>query len=162
MPTTFQPRMLSWATLIIGATGRGRMDQASRQVGSIVRQLRGQRGWSLRALAGRAGISSTHLSRIERLDASPTEETVRSLAAALDVPVSMLFGEVPPGQDVEAVVISGIFSSAVRQLLAESHVPAAKRADAERLIVATTRAICAGLQEGVSDAAPNHSQRAQR
>jgi transcriptional regulator with XRE-family HTH domain len=162
MPATAKPRMLSSATLSIGATGRGPMDQASQQVGSVVRQLRGQRGWSLRALAARAGISSTHLSRIERLDASPTEETVRGLAAALDVPVSVLFGEVPHGEDVEAVVTSGVFTSAVRQFLADSHVPPAKRSDAERLIVATARAICANFQEGTSDAAPNHSTRDHR
>ncbi|HEX2185248.1 MAG TPA: helix-turn-helix transcriptional regulator [Chloroflexota bacterium] len=65
----------------------------ARAVGRVVHRLRRERGEGLRELARRAGLSANQLSRIERLAASPTEEKIAGLAAALGVPVATLFGQ---------------------------------------------------------------------
>lgn len=68
-------------------------EQVERVVGSVAQRLRTQRGESLREVAQRAGFSANQLHRIERLESSPTEEKIRGLARAYDVPVSVMFGE---------------------------------------------------------------------
>ena len=58
------------------------------KVGPVARRLayaREQRGLSRRELASRAGVSFGFVSRVERGDRSPTVETIRLLAAALNV-----------------------------------------------------------------------------
>src|SRR5882672_3839391 len=65
------------------------------QIGSIVHQLRLHQDMSLAELANCSGVSKIHLSRIERLHSSPTEDIIRRLAAAFHIPVSVLFGEQP-------------------------------------------------------------------
>jgi transcriptional regulator with XRE-family HTH domain len=132
------------------------------RVGAVVRTVRAQRGWSIRELAERAGVSPVQLSRVERLKASPTEETIRALAAALDVPVATLFAAEPLSASAAIVAMPSAFSNGLRQLLVETGVPPGKLQEAELLIVATARAICASLQEGTADAAVNHSERDHR
>ncbi len=68
----------------------------SNRVGTVVRRLREERGISLRDLGARAHISRMQLWRVEQLESSPTEERIRSLAKALDVPVGVLFGDPDP------------------------------------------------------------------
>jgi transcriptional regulator with XRE-family HTH domain len=55
------------------------------RVGATVRLLRKLRGTSAQALAQRAGLSRSLLSRLERGLVSPSLDTLESLAAALDV-----------------------------------------------------------------------------
>ena len=57
-------------------------------LGKAIRELREGRGLTLDALAEKAGMHTTYLSRIERAHSSPTWEKVSSLAEALDLPVS--------------------------------------------------------------------------
>lgn len=57
-------------------------------LGKAIRELRESRGLTLDALAAKAGMHTTYLSRIERAHSSPTWEKVTSLAEALDLPVS--------------------------------------------------------------------------
>jgi hypothetical protein len=64
------------------------------QLGQRAKALRKQRNESIRAVAKRAGFSAIQLSRIERLQASPTAEKIVGLANALEVPISVLFGEI--------------------------------------------------------------------
>ncbi|HEX2034042.1 MAG TPA: helix-turn-helix transcriptional regulator [Chloroflexota bacterium] len=83
-----------------------------RRIGRLARQLRQERGESLYDVAARAGMSAIQLSRIERLQSSPTEEKIAGLAAALEVPICLLFGEVhvpaePPAADGEDSATSG-------------------------------------------------------
>lgn len=54
-------------------------------LGTAIRELRHKRGASLKALAPEAGITLNMLSLIERGEANPTWETVKGIAAALDV-----------------------------------------------------------------------------
>lgn len=58
--------------------------------GQAIRELRESRGLTLDALAAKASMHTTYLSRIERAHSSPTWEKVTALAAALDLPVSAI------------------------------------------------------------------------
>lgn len=57
-------------------------------LGKAIRELREARGLTLDALADKAGMHTTYLSRIERAHSSPTWEKISSLADALDLSVS--------------------------------------------------------------------------
>jgi len=71
-------------------------------VGRIIRDLRKQRGFSLRTLAELCGLSINAISKIERGENSPTVVSLHRLAMALDVPISTLFRE----QAVEEAVVT--------------------------------------------------------
>ncbi|EFE93797.1 helix-turn-helix domain-containing protein [Serratia odorifera] len=55
--------------------------------------LRQQRGWSLEALAQQTGISRATLSRIERMETSPTASLLNTLCAAYGLTMSRLLSE---------------------------------------------------------------------
>lgn len=57
-------------------------------LGKAIRELRESRGLTLDALAAKAGMHTTYLSRIERAHSSPTWEKISSLAEALDVSIA--------------------------------------------------------------------------
>ncbi|MFP5389200.1 MAG: helix-turn-helix domain-containing protein [Thermoleophilia bacterium] len=59
-------------------------------LGRAIRDLRQEKGLSLKSLAPEAGITLNMLSLVERGEANPTWETVKGIAAALGVPVSKL------------------------------------------------------------------------
>lgn len=59
-------------------------------LGSAIRELRQRRGVSLESVGREAGIAPNTLSLIERGEANPTWHTVRGIAAALDVRLSVL------------------------------------------------------------------------
>lgn len=56
----------------------------------MVRELRTEKGVSLEALAGDAGITKNMLSLIERGEGNPSWSTVEGIAAALGISVSQL------------------------------------------------------------------------
>jgi transcriptional regulator with XRE-family HTH domain/predicted Fe-Mo cluster-binding NifX family protein len=66
-------------------------------VGRKLRDLRTQRGFSLRALADRSGLNVNTLSLVENGRSSPSVSTLQQLALALDVPISSFF-EMDPVQ----------------------------------------------------------------
>lgn len=59
-------------------------------LGKATRQLREKQGASLDRVGRKAGVAPNTLSLIERGEANPTWETVKSIAAALGVSVSTL------------------------------------------------------------------------
>jgi len=59
-------------------------------LGRALRELRRGRGLTLETLAGKAGMHTTYLSRVERAHSSPTWEKLTGLARALDVPISSI------------------------------------------------------------------------
>jgi XRE family transcriptional regulator, regulator of sulfur utilization len=61
-------------------------------VGSRVRALREERGISLSELARRATVGKATLSGLEAGTRNPTLETLQSVAAALDLPLTALLG----------------------------------------------------------------------
>lgn len=69
-------------------------------VGGRLRQLRQERGKSMRALARASGLSTNALSMIERARTSPSVSTLYKIAEALEVPITAFFREEPPKQDI--------------------------------------------------------------
>ena len=60
-------------------------------LGARVRQFRNMRGLSLRELAARAGTTPSMLSQMENNGVNPSINTLKSLAAALQVPLFKFF-----------------------------------------------------------------------
>lgn len=69
-------------------------------VGSRLRQLRLERGKSMRALARSSGLSTNALSMIERGRTSPSVSTLYKLADALGVPITAFFRLEPTRQEI--------------------------------------------------------------
>jgi transcriptional regulator with XRE-family HTH domain len=69
-------------------------------VGSRLRQLRSERGKSMRSLARTSGLSTNALSMIERGRTSPSVSTLYKLADALEVPITAFFRLEPERMDV--------------------------------------------------------------
>lgn len=69
-------------------------------VGSRLRQLRQERGKSMRALARASGLSTNALSMIERGRTSPSVSTLYKISEALGVPITAFFRLEPPRQEV--------------------------------------------------------------
>ena len=67
-------------------------------VGRCIRELRTQKGLSLRALAELSGLSTNAISLIERGDNSPTVSSLHNLATALAVPITAFFEQHVDGQ----------------------------------------------------------------
>ncbi len=60
-------------------------------VGNNVREIREEKGYSLRGLAERSGLSLNAISRIERGESSPTVSSLQRLSTALSVPINRFF-----------------------------------------------------------------------
>jgi transcriptional regulator with XRE-family HTH domain len=69
-------------------------------VGGRLRQLRLERGKSLRALARASGLSTNALSMIERSKTSPSISTLYKIADALEVPITAFFRLEPTRQTI--------------------------------------------------------------
>lgn len=67
-------------------------------VGQRIRELRTNKGLSLRALAELSGLSTNAISLIERGDNSPTVSSLHNLASALTVPITAFFEQNADGQ----------------------------------------------------------------
>ncbi len=59
-------------------------------LGSTLRRVRAQRGWSQEKLAELAGLDRSYVGQIERAVVSPTLSTLEKLASALQLPPSEL------------------------------------------------------------------------
>ena len=71
-------------------------------IGDRIRELRHERGFSVRRLAQLAGVSIGLISQVERGINDPSLQTLRAVAKALDVPVFDLF-QAPAAADVAVV-----------------------------------------------------------
>lgn len=69
-------------------------------VGSRLRQLRSERGKSMRALARASGLSTNALSMIERGRTSPSVSTLFKLADALEIPITAFFRLQPEKKEI--------------------------------------------------------------
>lgn len=61
------------------------------KLGSTIKEIRIDKGMSIKDLAEQVGVSSSLLSQIERGLANPSLNTLRSIAQNLDVPIFSLF-----------------------------------------------------------------------
>lgn len=69
-------------------------------VGSRLRELRTERGLSMRSLARLSGLSTNALSMIERGKTSPSVSTLYKLSEALEIPITAFFRTEPPRQGI--------------------------------------------------------------
>jgi transcriptional regulator with XRE-family HTH domain len=70
-------------------------------VGGRLRELREERGLSMRAVARRSGLSPNALSMIERSRTSPSVSTLYKIADALEIPITAFFrSSEPPKQEI--------------------------------------------------------------
>jgi transcriptional regulator with XRE-family HTH domain len=69
-------------------------------IGQAALEARRRRGWSIRGLSERSGVSKGLISRIERGEANPSVETLWRLVGALEVPFSDLVRYDPPAVTV--------------------------------------------------------------
>jgi len=81
-------------------------DEATVALGARVRQLRHERGWTLKHLGREAGLSHPFLSQLERGLARPSVGSVERIARALEVPVGLLWSA-PARGGQPALVRSG-------------------------------------------------------
>ena len=65
------------------------------------KQIRKQRGLSLRALKKKSGVAVSNLFRYEAGEGDPRLSTLRKVAKALGVSVADLIGESKPGKEVK-------------------------------------------------------------
>lgn len=77
----------------------------SQSLGADLRTLRKARGMTLQALAGGLGRSVGWLSQVERDKSEPSVSDLRDISAALDVPISMLFGQAPAPAGEQGYVV---------------------------------------------------------
>ncbi len=75
-------------------------DAISVDVGVRIRELREERGMSMRALARASGLSPNAISVIERGMSSPSVSTLYKLADAMDIQVTAFFGQEVQSHDV--------------------------------------------------------------
>ncbi|KPF46805.1 XRE family transcriptional regulator [Rhizobium sp. AAP43] len=61
-----------------------------RAIAARIRLEREQRGWSLSELATRSGVSKAMISKVERVEASPTATVLGRLSGAFGLPLSAL------------------------------------------------------------------------
>lgn len=81
-------------------TSNDHNDLFSIDVGGRLRELRQERGMSMRALARASGLSTNALSMIERARTSPSVSTLYKVADALEVPITAFFRTEPPKREV--------------------------------------------------------------
>lgn len=64
------------------------------EIGDVLRDLRLQKGHTLRQVAGRASVALGYLSEVERGQKEASSEILAAVADALDVPISVIMREV--------------------------------------------------------------------
>lgn len=81
------------------------LPQTSATLGADLRALRKARGVTLSVLAEQTGRSVGWLSQVERDISSPSIDELRALAAALNVPLSIFFGQSSAVPEEDGIVV---------------------------------------------------------
>lgn len=99
-----------------------RADALSASIGRAVKTRREHLGLSLRALAGKSGVSASMISDLERGTKSPTIATLAAITQAIDMPMAALIdggassgGRVKVGRGSERAIVIDPRSGARRQ-----------------------------------------------
>jgi transcriptional regulator with XRE-family HTH domain len=84
----------------MAAPGAGSTASSDVNAGRRLRELRIERGLSIRALAQQSGLNVNTLSLIENSKTSPSVSTLQQIAVALDVPITAFFETDAPKNNV--------------------------------------------------------------
>lgn len=68
-------------------------EELSVRIGSALKSLRGEMGWTIKQLAAEAGLSSPFVSRLERGQTMPSIPSLQALANALKVDIESFFAK---------------------------------------------------------------------
>lgn len=80
-------------------------------IGDRIRLLRNEKGFSIEELAHRAGIDSSHLSRLERGQRNPSLVMIEKLTVALETTFEDLFRYIlPPNAENDTTTLSLIMN----------------------------------------------------
>lgn len=108
-----------------------------KMIAAAIQRERSRAGKSLSALAAEAGIAKSTLSQLEAGNGNPSVETLWALAAALDVPLSLLFETEAPAtkliRAIEGEVLESEQSDFAAVLLSRS--PPNVRRDVYRVVM---------------------------
>jgi transcriptional regulator with XRE-family HTH domain len=77
---------------VAGHTGRGDTERGFPAPGDVLRRLRTQRGWSLREVGERSGLSASFLGAVERGETDIALERLARLASVFDHDVGSFLG----------------------------------------------------------------------
>lgn len=77
------------------ATPSGKSKKWAEYIGSQIRQMRTDRGWTQMELAQKSGLPQSHISRIEKAEYTATYKTLEKIARAFGVEV----GQIDPIND---------------------------------------------------------------
>lgn len=83
-----------------GASSTANSGTGDELLGMKMREIRNQRGWTLKQLSVMSGLNINTLSLIEKGKTSPSIYTLQRLAEALDVPIKEFFEAVEPSRPV--------------------------------------------------------------
>ncbi len=86
--------------------GPAQAESITRHLGSRVKEMRSQRGWSLEALANASGVSRSMLSQIEREQANPTLAVTLRIAQAFGIGLGELL-QMPGASSALHVIRAG-------------------------------------------------------
>jgi len=78
------------------------------ELGSRIRELRGQRDMTLKELSATAKVSVSHLSEIERSRTQPTADKLARIAASLGVSVTAITGGIEEASDNQLGMPAGL------------------------------------------------------
>ena len=92
-------------------------DAVSVDVGERLRELRQERGMSMRALARASGLSANALSMIERGRTSPSVSTLYKLSEAMEIPITAFFRAPTQNSSTRNCASSCVISPARRFLM---------------------------------------------
>jgi transcriptional regulator with XRE-family HTH domain len=90
------------------------------EIGDVLRDLRQQKGATLRQVASRANVALGYLSEVERGQKEASSEILASIADALDIPLSVILHEVADRLSVfEQIVPSAVPDTLPDELVLE-------------------------------------------
>jgi transcriptional regulator with XRE-family HTH domain len=96
--------MASRTTTLPGPTSpHPEIDRTVSEIGAKVAKARAERGWSLAQLAGRAGLSTAAVHKIEKSGMTPTIASLMKVAAALGKSVGFFVEEVEATRPVTVI-----------------------------------------------------------
>jgi transcriptional regulator with XRE-family HTH domain len=90
----YSARRFDGSTARIDERRRSPMVLVRQEIGEVLRDVRLQKGRTLRQVAGRASVALGYLSEVERGQKEASSEILASVAEALDTPISVIMREV--------------------------------------------------------------------
>jgi transcriptional regulator with XRE-family HTH domain len=76
------------------------------EIGQILKQIREQKGLSLRELSEMCGLSASFIGQVERDETSPSMRSLMSIAQSLGIKLTDLFSSLEQSDDIVSPVVT--------------------------------------------------------